>query len=66
MPALVGQFRQMLRRDACRLVGDPVERRLRDRRGARCSQAQRANVVKPVDQSQDIARCWGQRRVAQP
>jgi hypothetical protein len=66
MTAPVGQFRQMLRRDARRLVGDPVERRLRDGRGARGRQAQRANMVEPFDQSQDIARGRRQGRVAQP
>jgi hypothetical protein len=54
--APVGEFRQMLRCDPRCLVRDPVERRLRDRRGTRGRKAQRANMVEPFDQSQDIAR----------
>ena len=66
MAAPVGQFRQMLRCDPHRLVGDAVEGRGRDRSGPRRGQSDRPDMIQSFEQAHDVARCRRQRRVAQP
>ena len=66
MTALVGQFRQMLRRDPHGFVGDAVEGRGGDRRSSRRGQSDRPDMIQSFKQAHDVARCRRQRRVAQP